>query len=99
MIKQKKKNITQRLSFKKFEKKRLIIKSVTQNLHFRTKVRWFVQSKFLEFPSKSSLTQIKNKCIVTNRSRSIHRLFKLSRLQLRKYASYGFLPGVTKYNK
>ena len=99
MVKKKKKNIKQRLYFQKFEKKRLIIKSVTQNLHLKTRFRWFIQTKFLEFPLKSSLTQIKNKCIVTGRSRSIHRLFKLSRLQLRKYASFGFLPGVFKYNK
>lgn len=98
MKKQIKKNINQRYSFQKFEKKRLILKSITQNLHLKKMLRWSLQTKFLTFPLKSSLTHIKNKCILTGRSRSIHRLFKMSRLQLRKWASYGFLPGVSKHN-
>lgn len=99
MKKQIKKNINQRYSFQQFERKRLVLKSITQNLHLKPVLRWSLQTKFIEFPLKSSPTQIKNKCILTGRSGSIHRLFKMSRLQLRKWASYGFLPGVSKYNK
>ncbi len=41
-------------------------------------------------------TKIKNRCILTARSRSTYRHFKLSRIMLRNLAAYGLLPGITK---
>jgi small subunit ribosomal protein S14 len=98
MKKQIKKNIHQRNLFKSEEKKRLILKSITNNLQFEKKIRWKIQKKNLEFSNNSSLTRIKNRCILTGRSRSIYRFFKLSRIQLRKLVSEGKLPGVSKYS-
>lgn len=98
MKKQIKKNINQRNSFKNYEKKRLILKSITNNLQFEKKIRWKIQKKLLNFSNNSSMTRIKNRCILTGRSRSVYRFFKLSRIQLRKLASEGFLPGVSKYS-
>lgn len=98
MKKQIKKNINQRYSFKKTEKQRLILKAITQNLNLGKNIRWKTQKKFLTIPQISSLTRIKNRCILTGRSKSIYRFFKLSRIQLRKLASEGFLPGVSKYS-
>ena len=98
MQKQIKKNIKQRLQFQKNEKNRIILKSITQNLLIKKQNRWKIQQQFFKVTSESSLTRIKNRCILTGRSRSIYRFFKLSRLQLRKWASYGFLPGVAKHS-
>jgi len=98
MKKQIKKNINQRNLFKINEKKRLILKSITNNLQFEKKIRWTIQKKLLSFSNNSSMTRIKNRCILTGRSRSVYRFFKLSRIQLRKLASEGFLPGVSKYS-
>jgi small subunit ribosomal protein S14 len=98
MQKQIKKNINQRYSFKDKEKKRLILKAITQNLNLEKNIRWKTQKKFITIPNISSLTRIKNRCILTGRSKSVYRFFKLSRIQLRKLASEGFLPGVSKYS-
>lgn len=98
MKKQIKKNINQRNLFKNNEKKRLILKSITNNLQFEKKIRWKLQKKLFEFSNNSSLTRIKNRCILTGRSRSVYRFFKLSRIQFRKLASEGCLPGVSKYS-
>ncbi len=98
MQKQIKKNIKQRLQFLENEKKRIILKAITQNLLINKQNRWKTQQQFFEITQESSLTRIKNRCIMTGRSRSIYRFFKLSRLQLRKWASYGFLPGVSKHS-
>ena len=98
MKKEIKNNMKQRLHFKQFEKQRLVLKALTQNLRITTKTRWKLQTMFLQIPQKSSITRIKNKCIITGRSRSIYKFFKLSRLQLRKYALNGLLPGVIKRN-
>lgn len=98
MKKQIKKNITQRYLFQQQEKQRLIFKAITQNVTLGNQLRWKTQKKFLQSPNNSSVTRIKNRCIITGRARSVYRLFKLSRIQLRKLAASGFLPGLSKYS-
>jgi small subunit ribosomal protein S14 len=98
MKKKIKKNIKQRYLFKDFEKKRLILKIILKNLNIQPLLRFKLQQKWFFFNQNSSITRIKNICILTGRSRSIYRLFKISRIQLRKLASKGFLPGVSKYS-
>jgi small subunit ribosomal protein S14 len=98
MKKKIKKNIKQRLLFKDLEKKRLIIKIISNNFNLKKNIRWKIEQKWFNFNKNSSLTRIKNICILTGRSKSIYRFFKISRLQLRKLASFGFLPGVSKYS-
>lgn len=96
MKKQIKKNINQRYLFKDYEQKRLILKSISQNLKINQRIRWKTQFKFFTIPFNSSVTRVKNRCILTGRARSVFRLVKLSRIQLRKWASFGFLPGLAK---
>ena len=98
MQKKIKKNINQRLLFKNLEKKRLIIKIISNNFNLKKIIRWKTEQKWFNFSKNSSLTRIKNICILTGRSKSIYRFFKISRLQLRKLSSTGFLPGISKYN-
>lgn len=98
MQKKVKKNINQRYLFKSIEKKRLILKILLNNLNINKTIRWKLQQKFFFFNQNSSITRIKNICVLTGRSKSIYRLFKLSRIQLRKLASEGFLPNISKYS-
>lgn len=93
-----KQNINQRYLFKKSEKQRLTLKIISKNLNIKKKIRWKLQQKWFFFHQNSSLTRIKNLCVLTGRSKSIYRLFKISRIQLRKLASIGYLPGVSKYS-
>lgn len=95
---QKKKNINQRLLFKNYEKKRLILKSLTYNVLLNKNIRWRIQLNFLKIPLNSSLTRIKNRCILTNRARSIYRFFKLSRIQFKNLILKNKLPGFFKYS-
>jgi small subunit ribosomal protein S14 len=98
MQKKIKKNIKQRYLFQNVEKKRLIFKIISKNFNLQKELRWKAQQKWFFFHQNSSLTRIKNICVLTGRTRSIYRLFKISRIQLRKLASEGFLPGVSKYS-
>jgi small subunit ribosomal protein S14 len=98
MQKKIKKNIRQRFLFQDLEKKRLIIKIISNNLNLQKKIRWKIEQRWFKFDRNSSLTRIKNICVLTGRSKSIYRFFKISRLQLRKLASTGFLPGLSKYS-
>nr|YP_010394177.1 ribosomal protein S14 [Phytophthora tropicalis]YP_010394610.1 ribosomal protein S14 [Phytophthora capsici]UXG56500.1 ribosomal protein S14 [Phytophthora capsici]DAZ88185.1 TPA_asm: ribosomal protein S14 [Phytophthora tropicalis]DAZ88657.1 TPA_asm: ribosomal protein S14 [Phytophthora capsici]DAZ88696.1 TPA_asm: ribosomal protein S14 [Phytophthora capsici] len=98
MQKKIKKNIKQRYLFKNFEKNRLTLKIISKNLNIEKDLRWKLQQKWFFFHQNSSITRIKNLCVLTGRSKSIYRLFKISRIQLRKLASKGFLPGISKYS-
>ena len=98
MQKKIKKNIKQRVLFKNLEKKRLIYKIILKNLNLKKELRCKAQQKLFFFNQNSSITRIKNICTITGRSKSIYRLFKISRIQLRKLASKGYLPGVSKYS-
>lgn len=98
MKKKIKKNIKQRYLFKNLEKKKIILKIILQNLNIKTEIRYKIQQKWFFFPNNSSITRIKNICIITGRSRSIYRFFRISRILFRKKASEGFLPGFSKYS-
>lgn len=58
----------------------------------RTKIMF----KLSEMPRNSSKVRLRNRCAITGRARGYYRLFGLSRISLRKFASEGMLPGVTK---
>jgi small subunit ribosomal protein S14 len=47
-------------------------------------------------PRNGAKIRIRNRCEMTGRSRAVYRRFKLSRIALRKMASEGMIPGVTK---
>lgn len=93
-----KKNKKQRSLYKQLEKKKLIFKIISKNFLFSKEIRWKTQQNFFQINNNSSITRIKNRCIITGRSKSIYRFFKLSRIQLREFASQGLLPGLSKYN-
>ena len=98
MQKKIKKNIKQRYLFKNFEKNRLVLKIISRNLNIKKNLRWKLNQKWFFFHQNSSITRIKNLCVLTGRSKSVYRLFKISRIQLRKLASNGFFSGVSKYS-
>ena len=47
-----------------------------------------------KLPRNSSSTRVKNRCIETGRSRSPHRILRLSRLELRRRGNRGMIPGL-----
>lgn len=49
-----------------------------------------------KLPRDSSPSRVRNRCLMTGRSRGYYRKFGLSRIALRELALKGDLPGVTK---
>jgi small subunit ribosomal protein S14 len=86
-----------RVLVEKTELKKKILKSLlyNRNLVNLQEKRSFMYA-MAKFPTNSSIVRIKNRCILTGRSRSVFSLFKLSRLSFRKLASFGYIPGVSK---
>nr|YP_011008032.1 ribosomal protein S14 [Cutleria multifida]WBP69898.1 ribosomal protein S14 [Cutleria multifida] len=85
-----------RQSFAAFEAKRKSLQSVSVNQNLDVSLRWWAQIEKSKLPRQSSLSRVHNHCVETNRSRSVIRFYKLSRLQFRRLASKGFLSGLRK---
>ena len=87
---------TKRNLFKKYECNRYYLKTCASNLYIDNSIRWFLLIKLNNIPRNSSITRIRNRCVLTGRSRGIIRKFKISRLMFKELAGNGKLSGVQK---
>ena len=78
------------------EKKRLILKGILANNNIDQSIRWNAGLTLSGLPKDSSKTKINNRCILTGRSRSIDRDFKISRICIRELGGSGCIPGLKK---
>ena len=62
------------------EKKRFILKVISQNQNFFSLIRWQAKSKLNVLPSKSSKTYLSNFCILTTNKKKFHKLTNFSRI-------------------
>lgn len=58
--------------------------------------RFAAQMKLAQMPRTSSATRIRNRCVITGRSRGVYRKFGISRIMMRDMVAGGLLPGVRK---
>jgi ribosomal protein S14 len=90
LIKDKKK----RNLFCKFEVERLLLKSILFNLNFGKNIRKHIFFSLANnYTKQMSKTQLRNRCILTNRSRFIFTKYKISRLQFKRLINLGRLTG------
>jgi len=83
--------------FFKFELKRLQYKSIFFNISVPDYIRQKAFENLNATPANSSFVRIKQRCYVTNNSRSVLNHFKLSRIKLRLLISNNYVNGVKKY--
>jgi ribosomal protein S14 len=90
------KDITKRGLYIKTELIQRVIK--TLYFSFNTHVLFFslLRSNFMPNVPKHFKSHIKNFCIVSGRSKGIHRKFKISRIFLRELSSKGYFFGLKK---
>lgn len=82
--------------FKNLEVKRIEYKSIIHNISLPKELRFNYVSILNNLKKNTSKVRIQNRCIISGRSKSVHKFCKLSRIQIRKLASNGILPGVLK---
>lgn len=82
--------------YQSFEKKKIILKALYKNENLPKEIRYKAYFILKTLPKNSSITRIRNRCIITNRSKAIYKKFKMSRLVFRNLASKGYLVGVRK---
>ncbi|GAX80404.1 hypothetical protein CEUSTIGMA_g7843.t1 [Chlamydomonas eustigma] len=86
-----------RLAVQEHEAERTLYKAMTHDQSLPLDIRLQVQRLFeTEMPRDAAANRVKNRCVLTGRSRSVHRFSRLSRIMVRQLAHYGLLPGVTK---
>lgn len=87
---------TRRLLMAKNELKRTQYKAICEDRNIPQSIRYEYSVKLSKMPRNSSRTRIRNRCIVTGRSRAVYSKFRVSRIVFRELASKGALTGVYK---
>ncbi len=90
------KDKSKRYKYNKFEPIKLVLKSICYNRDLNEDLRFFFFSKLNSCLKDSSSVRIKNRCVITNRSHSVLRVFKLSRITFREYIGKNFIQGIRK---
>jgi len=82
--------------FSRFKNKRAKLKKIVMNKSLPLNERFQASLQLSKIPRNSAKSRIKNRCEITGRSRSYYRKLRMSRIALRKLASSGQIPGMTK---
>lgn len=78
------------------EKNRIVLLYIIHNLNLPKEIRDFAYNHLKTISNISTLTKIKNRCVLSNRSRAVYRKFKLSRIFLKEYSLQGLIVGMKK---
>lgn len=81
---------------KKFANKRKKLKAIVMDKKINLNERFAATLKLAKLPKNSSKNRIRNRCEITGRPHGYYRKLKMSRIALRKLASMGKIPGMTK---
>ena len=79
-----------------YENKRISLKVIQQHLNFSKKKRYDAIIQLSKLKRKSSKIRIRNRCVLTGRSRGVFNYFKISRILIRNLAAKGLIPGLKK---
>lgn len=90
-----------RLSFRNSENRSLSLKFLSnfakvKPLKNNAFVKYLVNKNIIFNQNNFSKNIAKNRCIFTNRSKSVYRFGRISRIKFRSYSSFGYMTGVVK---
>lgn len=89
-------NDKRRKMAEKHLKLRKELRAKVKNTTLSDEERWEAQDKLQKLPRNSCENRVRNRCVITGRPRGVYRAFGLSRLEFRRLAHRGMIPGVTK---
>lgn len=89
-------NINREKMVKRDRTKRAKLKAQMMDRDAPVEERFEASMKMAQLPRNGSRTRVKLRCMLTGRSRSNYRKFKLCRIALRDLASSGQIPGMVK---
>ncbi len=89
-------DLKRRVTVEKFAAKRAELKAIIINVKLSDEDRAAAREKLQALPRNSSPVRLRNRCLLTGRSRGVFSKFGLGRIKLREYAMRGEVPGVVK---
>lgn len=81
---------------KKYANKRAALKAIISDAQSTPEQVFEATIKLAKLPRNSSAVRVHHRCELTGRSRGFYRKLKISRIQLRKLANEGQIPGMVK---
>ena len=81
---------------KRYQNKRKKLKAIINNKKLPLNERFAAQLKLSKLPKNSSKIRVRNRCEITGRPHGVYRKLRISRIALRRMASSGKIPGMTK---
>ena len=82
--------------YEKYKAKHAKLLKQANNKKLSPDEQYQARLKLSKIPRNASKVRIRNRCVLTGRSRGVYRKFKLSRIVFRELASIGHIPGITK---
>ena len=80
----------------KFAPKRAALKAIINDQSKTDEERFQARLELQQLPRNSSPSRLRNRCVVTGRSRGVYKQFGLTRHKVREMAMRGEIPGMTK---
>ncbi|MFM2160501.1 MAG: hypothetical protein RLZZ383_13 [Pseudomonadota bacterium] len=80
----------------KYAARRAELKRISSDMNLSAEERQGAREQLAELPRNSSPVRLRNRCVVSGRSRAVYHEFMLSRIAFREMALAGELPGVHK---
>lgn len=81
---------------KNYAVKRAELKAITRDKSVSAEDRFKAALQLAKLPRNSSKVRVRNRCLITGRSRGVYRKLKMSRIALREFGSAGLIPGLVK---
>ncbi len=78
------------------EVQRLILLFLIRNTKLSAAQRLLLTQRLQVISRDSSIVRLKNRCVLTNRSKGVYRQFRMSRVRLREMLANGLIPGYKK---
>jgi small subunit ribosomal protein S14 len=82
--------------FKHYAKRREELRTIIRDQKTSFEEKMLAQKKMQALPRDSNRCRMRNRCLVTGRSRGVYRRFGLARHKLREFAMEGIIPGLRK---
>ncbi len=86
----------QRKLVKRHKAKRDILRAQIRDPELSFEEKLIAQRKMQNLPKDSNRCRLRNRCLITGRSRGVYRKFGLGRTKLRENAMVGNIPGLKK---
>ncbi len=88
-------NNKNRQNSKKYELNKIVFNYLWKIKKYKLQYKFF-NLNLHKYGKKSSISKIKNICVITSRSRGVLKFYKLSRIKLKEFCTMGLIPGLRK---